>query len=70
MIQPAKQDRVGPLTFAPTPSLDDSELLEATTQADNNQAELMRWHYCLGHLPFVQLKQLVKMGRYQRNWPR
>ncbi len=41
IIQPAKQDRVGPLTFSPTPSLDQSEFLEATTQADDDQAELM-----------------------------
>ena len=66
MIQTAKQDRAGPLTFSPTPSLDQSEFLEATTQADDDQAELMRWHYRLGHLPFVQLKQLAKKGEIPR----
>ena len=27
IIQPTQQDRVGPLTFSPTPSLDQSEIL-------------------------------------------
>jgi hypothetical protein len=61
-MQPTQQDRVGPLTFSPTPSLDQSQLLEASTQANDDQAELIRWHYRLGHLPFVQLKQLAKNG--------
>jgi hypothetical protein len=26
----------------------------------------MCWHYCLGHLPFVQLKQLAKNGEIPR----
>ena len=30
--------------------------------ASDNQAELMRWHYCLGHLPFSKLKQLAING--------
>ena len=25
--------------------------------------ELLRWHYCLGHLPFDQVKQLAQMGQ-------
>jgi hypothetical protein len=40
-----QQDHLGPLTFSPTPSLDNTKLLCATTQADNDQAELMHWHY-------------------------
>jgi hypothetical protein len=31
--------------------------------ASDNQAELMRWHYRLGHLPFLRLKQLSINGK-------
>ena len=57
-------DQIGPLTFSPTPSLDNGDLQEISTSADDDQAELMQWHFCLGHLPFNQLKQLAKMARY------
>ncbi len=40
-IEPTQKDHVGPLTFSPTPSLDQSQLLEASTQANDDQAELM-----------------------------
>ena len=30
--------------------------------ADNDQAELMRWHHRLGHLPFPQLRALSERG--------
>ena len=55
-------DRIGPLTFSPTPSLDDEDLQEINALANNHQAELMQWHFCLGHLPFNQLKELAKIG--------
>jgi hypothetical protein len=31
--------------------------------AFHNQAKLMRWHYCLGHLSFHKLKQLTLNGK-------
>ena len=53
-LQPKKQ--IGPLTFTPTPSLTDEELQVISTYANDNEAELMQWHYCLCHLPFNQFK--------------
>ena len=61
-------DQIGSLTFSPTPLLDNEDLQEISTSADDNQAELMQWHFCLGHLPFNQLKELAKMVRYKRCW--
>ena len=48
---------MGPLTFDVNPKLDEDKHVYLT--AVDNQAELMRWHYRLGHLPFSKLKQLV-----------
>jgi hypothetical protein len=31
--------------------------------ASDDQAELMRWHCCLGHLTFSRLKQLAINGK-------
>ncbi len=50
----------GPLTFDPSPPLDEDE--DAPLAAANNQAELIWWHYWLGHLPFPKLKQLACNG--------
>jgi hypothetical protein len=47
----------GPLTFDPSPPLAKDE--DAPLAAADNQAELMRWHYRLGHLHFPKLKQLA-----------
>jgi hypothetical protein len=51
----------GPLTFNPRPLEEEDE--HTTLAASNNQAELMQWHYCLGHLPFSRLKQLTINGK-------
>jgi hypothetical protein len=51
----------GPLTFDPSPPLAEDE--DAPLAAANNQAELMQWHYHLGHLPFPKLKQLALNGK-------
>jgi hypothetical protein len=52
--------RMGPLTFDVNPKLkEDKHVYLASV---NNQAKLMRWHYCLGHLAFSKLKQLVLNG--------
>jgi hypothetical protein len=50
----------GPLTFDPLPPTEEGEDIQLA--AANNQAELMRWHYKLGHLSFPKLKQLTFNG--------
>jgi hypothetical protein len=49
-----------PLTFDPSPPQEEGE--DTQLAAANNQTKLMHWHYCLGHLPFVKLKQLALNG--------
>jgi hypothetical protein len=51
----------GPLTFDPHPQEEEDE--QTTLAASDQQAELMRWHYRLGHLPFSRLKQLAINGK-------
>ena len=53
--------RMGPLTFDFNPELKEDE--HVYLAAIDDQAELMRWHYRLGHLPFAKLKQLVLNGK-------
>jgi len=53
--------RVDPLTFDPTPQLEDNERHQHV--AIDDQAELMRWHYCLGHLTFPKLEKLAILGK-------
>jgi hypothetical protein len=48
------------LTFDPSPVLD--ELDEYSIAAPDDQAELMRWHYQLGHASFDELKHLALNG--------
>ena len=60
--QDEQDDRIGPLTFSPTEHLDEVDQLELGTEAGDPQAELMRWHYRLGHLPFNDLKELAENG--------
>ena len=57
---PSEALRSGPLTFDPHPQEEEDE--HTTLAANDDQAELMRWHYCLGHLPFLRLKQLAING--------
>ena len=52
--------RVGALTFNPSSPSNGSEEIEYT--ATDDQAELMRWHYRLGHLTFQNLMQLAVNG--------
>ncbi len=42
-----------------TPSRPLAEDEDAPHAAADNQAELVQWHYRLGHLPFPKLKQLL-----------
>ncbi len=56
--------RMGPLTFAINPKLEEDE--HVYLAAVNDQAKLMRWHYHLGHLSFAKLKQLALNGEIPR----
>ncbi|KAL3827268.1 hypothetical protein ACHAXA_004743 [Cyclostephanos tholiformis] len=58
------QTRMRALTFDPSPPLEEEE--EVHLAAADDQAELMRWHYRLGHLPFARLKLLAKNGEVPR----
>jgi hypothetical protein len=53
--------RMGPLAFDVDPELEEDE--HVYLAAVDDQAELMHWHYRLGHLPFSKLKQLVLNGK-------
>jgi hypothetical protein len=57
---PSDAIRSGPLTFNPRPLDEENE--HTTLAASDDQAELMQWHYCLGHLPFSRLRQLAING--------
>jgi hypothetical protein len=51
----------GALTFDPSPpSMADKDTPIA---AADDQAELMQWHYHLGHIPFASLKQMAANGK-------
>jgi hypothetical protein len=58
--EPETTTRMQALTFDPSPPLEEEE--EYQLAAADNQAELMRWHYCLGHLSFAKLELLAKNG--------
>ncbi len=51
----------GVLTFDPSPPFEEDK--EFQLAAANDQAELMQWHYCLGHLSFPKLKIFAKNGK-------
>jgi hypothetical protein len=51
----------GPLIFDPSPPIAEDEGVPLA--AADDQAELMRWHYRLGHLFFQKLKQLALNGK-------
>jgi hypothetical protein len=53
--------RMGPLTFDVNPKLEEDK--HVYLAAVDDQAKLMRWHYCLGHLSFSKLKQLALNGK-------
>jgi hypothetical protein len=57
MEEPSKITRQGPLTFDPSPPTVEAKDIQLS--AVNKQAELMQWHYRLGHLTFPKLKQLA-----------
>jgi hypothetical protein len=57
----SKVTQQGPLTFDLSPPIKEAE--DVQLLAANKQAELMQWHYCLGHLTFPKLKQLALNGK-------
>ena len=58
-----KTEQVGILTFSPLPLDDDeAEIENDSISASDDQAELLRWHCRLNHLPFSQLLNLAENG--------
>ena len=58
-------ERAGPLTFDPCP--DETHKEPHVHVATDVQAELMKWHYCLGHWSFPKLKILAKLGKIPKH---
>ncbi len=57
---PSEAIRRRPLIFNPSPPQEEGE--DVHLAATDDQAELMRWHYRLGHLTSPKLKQLTLNG--------
>jgi hypothetical protein len=55
--EPLRVIRQGPLTFDPSSPTKEAKDLQLA--ATNDQAKLMQWHYCLGHMSFSKHKQLA-----------
>ena len=62
---PSEALRSRPLAFNPHPQEEKDE--HTMLAASDDQAELMRWHYCLGHLSFLRLKRLPSMAKSPRS---
>jgi hypothetical protein len=60
MAAPDESIPCGPLIFYPLPPIAADE--DAPLAAADDKAELMQWHYHLGHLSFQKLKQLALKG--------
>jgi hypothetical protein len=61
----SKIGRAGPLTFDPCPdSAHDKQHIHVPS---DKPEELMHWHYCLGHLLFLKLKALAKIGKIPKH---
>jgi hypothetical protein len=65
MAAPDKSICRGPLIFDPLPPIAVDE--DVTLAAADDQAELMQWHYRLGHLSFQKLKQRALNGEIPQN---
>jgi hypothetical protein len=52
------------LTFDPSPPLEEED--EYSVAAPDDEAELMHWHYPLGHVPFSKLKWLATNSEIPR----
>jgi hypothetical protein len=60
-LPPSSVLRRSALTFDPSPPLEETK--EYSLSAPDNEAELMRWHYRLGHASFAKLRQLALNGK-------
>jgi hypothetical protein len=60
MAAPDESIHRGPLILDPSPPIAADE--DIPLAAADDQAELMQWHYRLGHLSFQKLKQLALTG--------
>jgi hypothetical protein len=61
----SKIGRVGPPTFDLCPdSVQDKQHMHVPS---GKQAELMNWHYLLGHLSFPKLKALARIGKIPKH---
>ena len=58
----------GTLTVLPLPAQTEADHLNQAAAASDDQAELLRWHHRLGHLPFSQLKTLAKNGEIPKRF--
>ena len=61
----SKIERAGPVTFDLCPKMTHDE--QHVHVPSDKQAELMHWHYCLGHLSFPKLKALAKIGKIPKH---
>ena len=61
----SKIGRAGPLTFYPCPERSHDK--QHVHVPPDKQAELMHWHYCLGHMSFQKLKALAKIGKIPKH---
>ncbi len=59
--EPLKVRQQGPLTFDPSPPTEEAK--DIHFEAADNQAKLMRWYFCLGHMSFPKLKHLALNGK-------
>jgi hypothetical protein len=59
--EPSEVIQQGPHTFDPSPLTEEGEDIQLA--AANDQAELMCWHYQLGHMGFPKLNQLAFNGK-------
>jgi len=63
---PSQAIRRGPLAFDPSPPMEEGE--DVHLAAANDQAELMQWHYRLGHLTSQSSSSLPSMEKSPRSW--
>jgi hypothetical protein len=56
------------LTFSPIPQQTDADQQNSSLAASDDQAELLRWHHRLGHLPFSMIRALAKNGEIPKKF--
>jgi hypothetical protein len=63
-----QSEKRGTLTFSPRPHRTQADQQNDSMAASDDQAELLRWHHRLGHLPFSMLKALAKNGEIPKKF--